>query len=90
MTENIQLAQQLIQIDSVTPNDKGCQKIIADYLTPLGFNTEQMKFGEVDNIWSRKGTESPCLVFAGHTDVVPTGPESSRRVHPFRPILKAT
>ncbi|MDA3807619.1 MAG: succinyl-diaminopimelate desuccinylase [Thiomicrorhabdus sp.] len=83
MTENIQLAQQLIQIDSVTPNDKGCQKIIADYLTPLGFNTEQMKFGEVDNIWSRKGTESPCLVFAGHTDVVPTGPESEWTYPPF-------
>jgi len=83
MTETIQLAQQLIQIDSVTPNDKGCQKIISDYLMPLGFETENMKFGDVDNIWSRKGTQSPCFVFAGHTDVVPTGPESSWTHPPF-------
>ena len=83
MTETIELAQKLIQIDSVTPNDKGCQQIIADYLTPLGFKTENMKFGEVDNIWSRKGSESPCLVFAGHTDVVPTGPETAWTHPPF-------
>jgi len=83
MTDTIKLAQNLIQIDSVTPNDKGCQQVIADYLQPLGFTTEKMTFGEVDNIWSRKGTESPCLVFAGHTDVVPTGPESAWTHPPF-------
>lgn len=83
MTETIQLAQQLIQIDSVTPDDKGCQKIIADYLTPLGFTIENMRFGDVDNLWARKGTSSPCLVFAGHTDVVPTGPESEWTYPPF-------
>jgi succinyl-diaminopimelate desuccinylase len=83
MTETIQLAQQLIQIDSVTPNDKGCQKMIADYLKPMDFKIENMKFGEVDNIWARRGTESPCLVFAGHTDVVPTGPESAWTHPPF-------
>ncbi|MDX1353746.1 MAG: succinyl-diaminopimelate desuccinylase, partial [Thiomicrorhabdus sp.] len=83
MTETIELAQKLIQIDSVTPNDKGCQNIIADYLQPLGFATEHMRFGEVDNIWSRKGTDSPCLVFAGHTDVVPTGPENAWSYQPF-------
>lgn len=83
MSETIDLAQQLIQIDSVTPNDKGCQNIIADYLSPLGFNTEFMKFGEVDNIWSRKGTNSPCIVFAGHTDVVPTGPAEAWTHPPF-------
>jgi len=83
MTETIELAQKLIQIDSVTPNDKGCQNIISDYLQPLGFNTEHMKFGEVDNIWARKGTEAPCFVFAGHTDVVPTGPESAWTHPPF-------
>jgi len=83
MTETIELAQKLIQIDSVTPNDKGCQNIIADYLQPLGFNTEHLKFGEVDNIWARKGTEAPCFVFAGHTDVVPTGPENSWTHPPF-------
>ena len=83
MTETIELAQKLIQIDSVTPNDKGCQNIIADYLKPLGFNTEHLKFGEVDNIWARKGTEAPCFVFAGHTDVVPTGPENAWTHPPF-------
>lgn len=83
MTETIELAQKLIQIDSVTPDDKGCQNIIADYLKPLGFTTEHLKFGEVDNIWVRKGTESPCFVFAGHTDVVPTGPENAWTHPPF-------
>jgi len=83
MTETIELAQKLIQIDSVTPNDKGCQQIIADYLQPLGFNTEKMPFGEVDNIWSRKGSSAPCLVFAGHTDVVPTGPQEAWTYPPF-------
>lgn len=83
MTETIELAKKLIQIDSVTPNDKGCQQIIADFLQPLGFTTEHMKFGEVDNIWSRKGNTSPCLVFAGHTDVVPTGPEAAWTHPPF-------
>jgi len=83
MSETIELAQKLIQIDSVTPNDKGCQQIIADYLQPLGFNTEKMPFAEVDNIWSRKGSTSPCFVFAGHTDVVPTGPEESWTYPPF-------
>ncbi len=83
MKDNIELAQKLIQIDSVTPDDKGCQPLIADYLQPLGFNIEPMKFGEVDNLWARKGNESPCLVFAGHTDVVPTGPESEWTHPPF-------
>jgi len=83
MSETIELAQKLIQINSVTPNDHGCQKIIADYLSPLGFNIEPMKFGEVDNLWARKGTKSPFIVFAGHTDVVPTGPELEWSYPPF-------
>jgi len=83
MSETIDLAQKLIQIDSVTPEDKGCQTIIADYLTPLGFNIENMRFGEVDNIWARRGDKSPLIVFAGHTDVVPTGPEDQWTYPPF-------
>ena len=83
MSETIQLAQQLIQIDSITPNDKGCQKLISDYLSPCGFKTEQMRFGEVDNIWVRKGIQAPCFVFAGHTDVVPTGPAEQWTHPPF-------
>ena len=82
-TEAIELAQQLIQIDSVTPHDKGCQKLIAEYLAPLGFQIEEMRFGEVDNLWARKGKRKPTFVFAGHTDVVPTGPEEAWTYPPF-------
>jgi len=82
-TDAIRLAQQLIQIDSITPHDKGCQKLIADYLTPLGFQCESMSFGEVENLWARKGTAQPTFVFAGHTDVVPTGPEQDWTHPPF-------
>lgn len=74
MTETLELAQTLLKIDSITPDDKNCQHIIADYLAPLGFQIEHLPFGEVANLWARRGTEGPCLVFAGHTDVVPPGP----------------
>lgn len=83
MSETIELAQKLIQIDSVTPDDKGCQQLITDYLAPLGFNIENMPFGEVKNLWARRGSESPFIVFAGHTDVVPTGPEANWTFPPF-------
>jgi len=83
MSETIKLAQQLVQIDSITPDDKGCQTIIADYLSPLGFKIENMPFAEVTNLWARKGTTSPCIVFAGHTDVVPTGDENEWTHPPF-------
>lgn len=83
MSKTIQLAQQLIQIDSVTPDDKGCQKLIADFLTPLGFNIEQMNFGDVSNLWARYGDKGPFIVFAGHTDVVPTGPAENWTHPPF-------
>jgi succinyl-diaminopimelate desuccinylase len=83
MSETIQLAQQLLTIDSVTPHDKGCQTLIADYLSQLGFKIEPMKFGEVYNLWARRGTDGPLVVFAGHTDVVPTGKESAWKYPPF-------
>lgn len=83
MSETIDLAQKLLQIDSVTPEDKGCQSLIADYLTPLGFQNESLPFEEVSNLWSRKGKQSPVIVFAGHTDVVPTGPEQAWTYPPF-------
>ena len=79
----IQLAQKLLKIDSVTPNDKGCQQLIGDFLHPLGFKLEPMPFGDVTNLWARKGQASPLVVFAGHTDVVPTGPETSWKFPPF-------
>lgn len=83
MSETLQLAQQLLRIDSVTPDDKGCQSLIADYLAQLGFSIEPMPFGEVSNLWARRGTAGPLYVFAGHTDVVPTGPEDAWRFAPF-------
>ncbi|MDG4812852.1 succinyl-diaminopimelate desuccinylase [Hydrogenovibrio sp. 3SP14C1] len=83
MSETLQLAQKLIQTESVTPNDNGCQTIIADYLKPLGFEIESMPFEEVDNLWARAGTDGPVIVFAGHTDVVPTGPEEKWTHPPF-------
>ncbi len=89
MSETITLAQKLIQINSVTPNDNGCQAIITDYLSPLGFNIENMPFAEVDNLWARRGTEKPFIVFAGHTDVVPTGPEENWTHPPFSAHITA-
>jgi succinyl-diaminopimelate desuccinylase len=82
-SETIKLAQQIIQIDSVTPDDKGCQKIISDYLDSSGFTAEKMNFEDTQNLWLRRGTQSPFLVFAGHTDVVPTGDVANWTHPPF-------
>lgn len=87
MSKTLELAKQLISQPSVTPDDATCQQIMSDFLKPLGFITENMRFGEVDNLWARKGSEEPLLVFAGHTDVVPTGPEDQWRFPPFEPTL---
>ena len=87
MSNTLDLAKALISLPSVTPNDLGCQKLISDYLQPLGFKIENMKFGEVDNLWARYGTEAPLFVFAGHTDVVPTGPVDKWTHPPFEPTL---
>nr|Q31G37.1 RecName: Full=Succinyl-diaminopimelate desuccinylase; Short=SDAP desuccinylase; AltName: Full=N-succinyl-LL-2,6-diaminoheptanedioate amidohydrolase [Hydrogenovibrio crunogenus XCL-2] len=89
MSETIQLAQKLIQTESVTPNDNGCQTLIADYLKPLGFDIEPMPFGEVENLWARAGKDGPVIVFAGHTDVVPTGPEEKWTHPPFSAHIDA-
>ncbi len=88
MTKTLDLAKQLISIPSVTPDDLGCQKIIADRLSNIGFNIENLRYGEVDNLWARYGTQSPLFVFAGHTDVVPTGPVEQWRNDPFTPTIK--
>jgi len=67
------LLEQLIQRPSVTPEDHGCQALIATRLSTLGFTLEHMRFGDVDNLWARRGSEGPVFAFAGHTDVVPVG-----------------
>lgn len=84
----ISLAKVLIAKPSVTPNDEGCQQLIAQRLQPLGFHIEHLRFADVDNLWARLGTAAPLLVFAGHTDVVPTGPESQWTSPPFVPVIR--
>ena len=77
------LAKELIQRASVTPEDAGCQIILANILEALGYRVEHMDFGQVSNLWARIGDECPHLVFIGHTDVVPTGDESEWYYPPF-------
>ena len=86
-SETIALALDLISRSSVTPEDKGCQKLMSDRLTSLGFNIENMRFEDVDNLWARRGNSQPLFAFAGHTDVVPTGPVDKWETNPFRPEI---
>lgn len=83
MSETLDLAIDLIQRQSVTPDDAGCQSLIMDRLARIGFDNQPMRFGDVDNFWSRRGSDGPVFCFAGHTDVVPTGPASQWRSPPF-------
>ena len=87
MSDTIELAKQLIARRSVTPEDAGCQDIMIARLTALGFVVEKLPFGEVTNFWARRGTENPIYAFAGHTDVVPTGPEKQWQHPPFEPTI---
>lgn len=84
----INLAQALIQRPSVTPLDEGCQQLMAERLTNVGFNIENMFFVDTQNMWARKGDKSPVFCFAGHTDVVPTGPENEWQIPPFSGEIK--
>jgi succinyl-diaminopimelate desuccinylase len=84
----LELAQELIRRRSVTPEDGGCQEMIAARLAASGFKCEPMKFGDVSNLWARRGTSKPLLCFAGHTDVVPTGPLSEWHSDPFVPTIR--
>ncbi|NMM39407.1 succinyl-diaminopimelate desuccinylase [Pseudoalteromonas arctica] len=83
----IELAQALIQRRSVTPEDAGCQTIMNERLAQLGFNIESLFFTDTQNTWARKGDSSPHFCFAGHTDVVPTGPEKNWQHPPFSGLL---
>ncbi len=88
----LELAKQLISAPSVTPLDAGCQQLMATRLEACGFTIEHMNFsddqGSVQNFWARRGTESPCLAFAGHTDVVPSGDINDWNTDPFEPVIK--
>jgi len=84
----LQLARELIRRPSVTPADAGCQALIAELLEGAGFSTEHLRFGEVDNLWARRGRAAPALVFAGHTDVVPPGPPEGWRADPFAATIE--
>ncbi|TDJ28917.1 MAG: succinyl-diaminopimelate desuccinylase [Gammaproteobacteria bacterium] len=79
----VELARALIRRPSVTPDDHGCQQLIAERLEKMGFKIEALRFGDVDNLWARRGKPAPVLCFAGHTDVVPPGPLEQWRVDPF-------
>jgi succinyl-diaminopimelate desuccinylase len=85
----ISLLEQLIRRRSVTPDDAGCQEILAARLGALGFECESMPFGDVTNLYARRGDVAPVLCFAGHTDVVPPGPEEEWTSDPFEPNIRA-
>ncbi len=85
MSKTLALTEELISLHSVTPADGGCQLKMAERLTPLGFTCETIASGDVTNLWARRGTAQPLLVFAGHTDVVPTGPLAQWTSDPFKP-----
>jgi len=84
----LDLARALIERPSVTPDDAGCQALIAEELAASGFAAEHMRFGDVDNVWLRRGDGKPCVVFAGHTDVVPPGPEDQWHVPPYSATVR--
>jgi len=84
----LELAKELIARKSVTPEDGGCQELLARRLERAGFRCEPMRFGEVQNLWARRGAAHPVVCFAGHTDVVPTGPLGEWHSDPFVPTIR--
>ncbi len=79
---------QLIARPSLTPDDAGCQELLIERLQPLGFEVHRLRFGAVDNFWARRGSAAPLVAFAGHTDVVPTGPLEKWDSAPFTPCVR--
>ena len=88
MNATLDLTQQLIRRRSVTPEDDGCQALVAQRLAPLGFRAQTIVSNGVTNLWLRRGTAAPVFVFAGHTDVVPTGPLEQWHSDPFEPTVR--
>jgi succinyl-diaminopimelate desuccinylase len=89
MSQALELAENLIARRSVTPADEGCQALIGERLAAAGFAIEPLRFGNVENLWAKRGAGAPVFCFAGHTDVVPTGPLEEWRSDPFSPSIRA-
>ena len=87
MEKTLALCCELIRRQSVTPEDAGCQALMMQRLSAMGFDCTDLPFGEVSNFWAQRGEQGPILVFAGHTDVVPTGPMEQWQTPPFEPTL---
>lgn len=88
LSPTLQLTTDLIRRRSVTPEDADCQTIMIQRLQAIGFQVERLRFGDVDNFWAVRGQKGPILAFAGHTDVVPSGPEQRWNTPPFEPTLQ--
>jgi succinyl-diaminopimelate desuccinylase len=88
MSATLELARQLIARPSVSPADGGCQNLMIERLEALGFRIERLPFGPVENFWAKRGAGGPVFCFAGHTDVVPTGPREDWRTDPFQPVIE--
>ncbi|MFT3905530.1 MAG: succinyl-diaminopimelate desuccinylase [Steroidobacteraceae bacterium] len=88
MSATLALTQDLLARASVTPADEGCQTLMAERLQKVGFRIENLRYGNVDNLWAVRGGDGPVLCFAGHTDVVPTGPLEEWRFDPFKPAIR--
>lgn len=89
LSPTLELAVDLLARRSITPDDAGCQDLMIKRLEAIGFRVERLRFGEVDNFWAERGGSGPLLAFAGHTDVVPTGPEEQWQQPPFEPVIDA-
>src|SRR3984893_3558261 len=88
MSKTLELTRELIARASVSPTDSGCQAVMIERLERIGVAEESVRFGPVDNFWAKRGRGGPVLCFAGHTDVVPTGPREDWRTDPFVPVVE--
>jgi succinyl-diaminopimelate desuccinylase len=88
MSDTLALTEDLLRRPSVSPEDHGCLGVIGARLEAVGFLNETLAFPPVENLWSRRGTGRPLLCFAGHTDVVPTGPREEWHTDPFEPVIR--
>ncbi|WP_252109499.1 MULTISPECIES: succinyl-diaminopimelate desuccinylase [unclassified Halomonas] len=87
LSPTLSLAFDLLSRASVTPDDEGCQEVMIERLEALGFHVERLRFGDVENFWAVRGHHGPVLAFAGHTDVVPSGPPTNWEFSPFSPCI---